>query len=172
MNQTPVFVMNTGPERQTGRKAQISNITAAKVGFSALHCCVPIVLTFPLLLSALPHFFLLPFRLRSSLFDPRYRQPKWRVDGSGRYPDVSRAQGDVEDDLGPYGWDSVRLLPYPPSSLRSLADVYPSPFSLSRRVSPSSITPSSSSPPPLQPTTHSNPSPQRHHLKTYLWTYE
>ncbi len=28
--QQPVFVMNTGPERQTGRKAQISNITAAK----------------------------------------------------------------------------------------------------------------------------------------------
>ncbi|KAG2062608.1 hypothetical protein BDR04DRAFT_1167954 [Suillus decipiens] len=28
--QTPVFVMNTAPERQSGRKAQISNITAAK----------------------------------------------------------------------------------------------------------------------------------------------
>ncbi|PPQ92883.1 hypothetical protein CVT25_009770 [Psilocybe cyanescens] len=31
MSQTPVFVMNTAPERQSGRKAQISNITAAKV---------------------------------------------------------------------------------------------------------------------------------------------
>ncbi|KAF5312578.1 hypothetical protein D9619_002302 [Psilocybe cf. subviscida] len=31
MSQTPVFVMNTAPERQSGRKAQMSNITAAKV---------------------------------------------------------------------------------------------------------------------------------------------
>ncbi|KAJ8457680.1 hypothetical protein ONZ45_g18216 [Pleurotus djamor] len=40
--QTPVFVMNTAPERQSGRKAQISNITAAKVSILPLnwelHC--------------------------------------------------------------------------------------------------------------------------------------
>ncbi|KAF8749303.1 T-complex protein 1 [Rhizoctonia solani] len=31
--QMPVFVMNTTPERQSGRKAQVANITAAKVNF-------------------------------------------------------------------------------------------------------------------------------------------
>lgn len=34
--QQPVFVMNAGPERQHGRKAQISNIQAAKVGPQSL----------------------------------------------------------------------------------------------------------------------------------------
>lgn len=29
--QQPVFVMNSAPERQSGRKAQLSNISAAKV---------------------------------------------------------------------------------------------------------------------------------------------
>ena len=37
--QQQVFVMNTGPERQQGRKAQISNITAAKVSFLAQLTC-------------------------------------------------------------------------------------------------------------------------------------
>ncbi|GJE91536.1 T-complex protein 1 subunit beta [Phanerochaete sordida] len=38
--QTPVFVMNTTPERQTGRKAQISNITAAKTVADVIRTCL------------------------------------------------------------------------------------------------------------------------------------
>ncbi|KXN81822.1 T-complex protein 1 subunit gamma [Leucoagaricus sp. SymC.cos] len=38
--QTPVFVMNTAPERQSGRKAQISNITAAKVCLDVIRTCL------------------------------------------------------------------------------------------------------------------------------------
>ncbi|TFY73428.1 hypothetical protein EWM64_g10584, partial [Hericium alpestre] len=38
--QTPVFVMNTAPERQTGRKAQISNITAAKTVADVIRTCL------------------------------------------------------------------------------------------------------------------------------------
>ncbi|KAF8524866.1 chaperonin Cpn60/TCP-1 family [Hysterangium stoloniferum] len=38
--QTPVFVMNTGPERQSGRKAQISNITAAKTVADVIRTCL------------------------------------------------------------------------------------------------------------------------------------
>ncbi|KIJ50775.1 hypothetical protein M422DRAFT_245442 [Sphaerobolus stellatus SS14] len=38
--QTPVFVMNAGPERQTGRKAQISNITAAKTVSDVIRTCL------------------------------------------------------------------------------------------------------------------------------------
>ncbi|SNX87802.1 probable CCT3 - chaperonin of the TCP1 ring complex [Melanopsichium pennsylvanicum] len=38
--QQPVFVMNTGPERQTGRKAQISNITAAKTVADVIRTCL------------------------------------------------------------------------------------------------------------------------------------
>ncbi|KAI1789312.1 T-complex protein 1 [Ganoderma leucocontextum] len=38
--QTPVFVMNTAPERQTGRKAQISNIMAAKTVADVIRTCL------------------------------------------------------------------------------------------------------------------------------------
>ncbi|KAI0247897.1 T-complex protein 1 [Lactifluus subvellereus] len=38
--QTPVFVMNAAPERQTGRKAQISNITAAKTVADVIRTCL------------------------------------------------------------------------------------------------------------------------------------
>ncbi|PBK73153.1 T-complex protein 1 [Armillaria solidipes] len=38
--QTPVFVMNTAPERQSGRKAQISNITAAKTVSDVIRTCL------------------------------------------------------------------------------------------------------------------------------------
>ncbi|THH14361.1 hypothetical protein EW146_g5958 [Bondarzewia mesenterica] len=38
--QTPVFVMNTAPERQSGRKAQISNITAAKAVADVIRTCL------------------------------------------------------------------------------------------------------------------------------------
>lgn len=38
--QQPVFVMNTGPERQSGRKAQISNITAAKTVADVIRTCL------------------------------------------------------------------------------------------------------------------------------------
>ncbi|KIP11811.1 hypothetical protein PHLGIDRAFT_98898 [Phlebiopsis gigantea 11061_1 CR5-6] len=38
--QTPVFVMNTTPERQSGRKAQISNITAAKTVADVIRTCL------------------------------------------------------------------------------------------------------------------------------------
>lgn len=37
---TPVFVMNTAPERQSGRKAQISNITAAKTVADVIRTCL------------------------------------------------------------------------------------------------------------------------------------
>ncbi|KAF8621732.1 hypothetical protein AX15_007532 [Amanita polypyramis BW_CC] len=40
MAQTPVFVMNTAPERQSGRKAQISNITAAKTVADVIRTCL------------------------------------------------------------------------------------------------------------------------------------
>ncbi|KAG9040793.1 T-complex protein 1 subunit gamma [Tulasnella sp. UAMH 9824] len=39
-NATPVFVMNTGPERQSGHKAQISNITAAKTVADVIRTCL------------------------------------------------------------------------------------------------------------------------------------
>ncbi|KAF9449704.1 T-complex protein 1 [Macrolepiota fuliginosa MF-IS2] len=39
-SQTPVFVMNTAPERQSGRKAQISNITAAKTVADVIRTCL------------------------------------------------------------------------------------------------------------------------------------
>ncbi|EIM92577.1 T-complex protein 1 [Stereum hirsutum FP-91666 SS1] len=38
--QTPVFVMNAAPERQSGRKAQISNITAAKTVADVIRTCL------------------------------------------------------------------------------------------------------------------------------------
>ncbi|KAF8129916.1 chaperonin Cpn60/TCP-1 family [Boletus edulis] len=38
--QTPIFVMNTAPERQSGRKAQISNITAAKTIADVIRTCL------------------------------------------------------------------------------------------------------------------------------------
>ncbi|KAG8819963.1 T-complex protein 1 subunit gamma, partial [Serendipita sp. 399] len=38
--QTPVFVMNAGPERQTGRKAQIANIIAAKTVADVIRSCL------------------------------------------------------------------------------------------------------------------------------------
>ncbi|KAH8111983.1 T-complex protein 1 [Phellopilus nigrolimitatus] len=38
--QTPVFVMNTAPERQSGRKAQVSNITAAKTVADVIRTCL------------------------------------------------------------------------------------------------------------------------------------
>ncbi|KAF8874305.1 chaperonin Cpn60/TCP-1 family [Mucidula mucida] len=38
--QTPVFVMNTTPQRQSGRKAQISNITAAKTVADVIRTCL------------------------------------------------------------------------------------------------------------------------------------
>ncbi|KAI0272616.1 T-complex protein 1 [Gloeopeniophorella convolvens] len=38
--QTPVFVMNSAPERQSGRKAQISNITAAKTVADVIRTCL------------------------------------------------------------------------------------------------------------------------------------
>ncbi|KAF8324029.1 T-complex protein 1 [Clavulina sp. PMI_390] len=38
--QTPVFVMNTGPERQSGRKAQTSNIQAAKIVSDVIRTCL------------------------------------------------------------------------------------------------------------------------------------
>ncbi|KAG8970209.1 T-complex protein 1 subunit gamma [Tulasnella sp. 419] len=38
--QTPVFVMNTGPERQSGHKAQVSNITAAKTVADVIRTCL------------------------------------------------------------------------------------------------------------------------------------
>ncbi|CCM03815.1 uncharacterized protein FIBRA_05964 [Fibroporia radiculosa] len=38
--QTPVFIMNTAPERQSGRKAQISNITAAKTVADVIRTCL------------------------------------------------------------------------------------------------------------------------------------
>ncbi|PPQ98015.1 hypothetical protein CVT26_003077 [Gymnopilus dilepis] len=37
---TPVFVMNAAPERQSGRKAQISNITAAKTVADVIRTCL------------------------------------------------------------------------------------------------------------------------------------
>ncbi|TFK19034.1 T-complex protein 1 [Coprinopsis marcescibilis] len=40
MSQTPVFVMNAAPQRQTGRKAQISNITAAKTVADVIRTCL------------------------------------------------------------------------------------------------------------------------------------
>ncbi|GAW05236.1 T-complex protein 1 [Lentinula edodes] len=40
MSGTPVFVMNTAPERQSGRKAQISNITAAKTVADVIRTCL------------------------------------------------------------------------------------------------------------------------------------
>jgi len=40
MSQTPVFVMNTAPERQSGRKAQVSNITAAKTVADVIRTCL------------------------------------------------------------------------------------------------------------------------------------
>ncbi|KAF4615901.1 hypothetical protein D9613_011500 [Agrocybe pediades] len=40
MSQTPVFVMNTAPERQSGRKAQVSNITAAKIVADVIRTCL------------------------------------------------------------------------------------------------------------------------------------
>ncbi|KAF9461317.1 chaperonin Cpn60/TCP-1 family [Collybia nuda] len=40
MSQAPVFVMNTAPERQSGRKAQISNITAAKTVADVIRTCL------------------------------------------------------------------------------------------------------------------------------------
>ncbi|KAF7783854.1 hypothetical protein Agabi119p4_19 [Agaricus bisporus var. burnettii] len=39
-SQTPVFVMNTAPERQSGRKAQVSNITAAKTVADVIRTCL------------------------------------------------------------------------------------------------------------------------------------
>ncbi|KAH8991669.1 T-complex protein 1 [Lactarius akahatsu] len=38
--QTPVFVMNAAPERQSGRKAQLSNITAAKTVADVIRTCL------------------------------------------------------------------------------------------------------------------------------------
>ncbi|KAF7967890.1 hypothetical protein HWV62_32796 [Athelia sp. TMB] len=38
--QSPIFVMNTAPERQSGRKAQISNITAAKTVADVIRTCL------------------------------------------------------------------------------------------------------------------------------------
>ena len=38
--QQPVFVVNTGPERHSGRKAQISNITAAKTVADVIRTCL------------------------------------------------------------------------------------------------------------------------------------
>ncbi|TFL02338.1 T-complex protein 1 [Pterulicium gracile] len=38
--QTPVFVMNTAPERTSGRKAQMSNITAAKTVADVIRTCL------------------------------------------------------------------------------------------------------------------------------------
>ncbi|EGN93482.1 hypothetical protein SERLA73DRAFT_97816 [Serpula lacrymans var. lacrymans S7.3] len=38
--QTPVFVMNSAPERQSGRKAQVSNITAAKTIADVIRTCL------------------------------------------------------------------------------------------------------------------------------------
>ncbi|KZS93484.1 T-complex protein 1 [Sistotremastrum niveocremeum HHB9708] len=38
--QTPVFVMNAGPERQSGRKAQTGNITAAKTVADVIRTCL------------------------------------------------------------------------------------------------------------------------------------
>ncbi|KAH9045998.1 T-complex protein 1 [Lactarius hengduanensis] len=40
MSQTPVFVMNAAPERQSGRKAQLSNITAAKTVADVIRTCL------------------------------------------------------------------------------------------------------------------------------------
>ncbi|KAF8157678.1 T-complex protein 1 [Pholiota molesta] len=40
MSQTPVFIMNAAPERQSGRKAQISNITAAKTVADVIRTCL------------------------------------------------------------------------------------------------------------------------------------
>ncbi|TFK42872.1 chaperonin Cpn60/TCP-1 family [Crucibulum laeve] len=40
MSQSPIFVMNTAPERQSGRKAQISNITAAKTVADVIRTCL------------------------------------------------------------------------------------------------------------------------------------
>ncbi|CCU99193.1 unnamed protein product [Malassezia sympodialis ATCC 42132] len=38
--QQPVFVVNTGPERQSGRKAQVSNITASKTVADVIRTCL------------------------------------------------------------------------------------------------------------------------------------
>ncbi|TRM61099.1 chaperonin Cpn60/TCP-1 family [Schizophyllum amplum] len=38
--QTPIFVMNSAPERQSGRKAQTSNITAAKTVADVIRTCL------------------------------------------------------------------------------------------------------------------------------------
>ncbi|KIM54648.1 hypothetical protein SCLCIDRAFT_30944 [Scleroderma citrinum Foug A] len=38
--QTPVFVMNASPERQSRRKAQISNIMAAKMITDVIRTCL------------------------------------------------------------------------------------------------------------------------------------
>ncbi|KAJ6625013.1 putative t-complex protein 1 gamma subunit [Mycena sp. CBHHK59/15] len=40
MSQAPIFVMNTAPARQSGRKAQISNITAAKTVADVIRTCL------------------------------------------------------------------------------------------------------------------------------------
>lgn len=49
--QQPVFVMNAGPERQNGRKAQLSNISAAKVSFLSPDQFFPIAILTPLFTS-------------------------------------------------------------------------------------------------------------------------
>ncbi|KAG8784015.1 T-complex protein 1 subunit gamma [Ceratobasidium sp. 428] len=38
--QTPVFVVNSTPERQSGRKAQVANIMAAKTVADVIRTCL------------------------------------------------------------------------------------------------------------------------------------
>jgi hypothetical protein len=95
---------DTGPERQTGRKAQSANIMAAKVSR----------LDLPKLIV--------------------WRRLTFRActDGSGCHPNVSWTQGDVKDDLGPHGRNLVSLLIDVPPAIKWQIKTYTSWFVLQR----------------------------------------
>lgn len=77
MSGQPVFVMNAGPERQNGRKAQLSNISAAKVRH---------------ILKGL-----------SMIQSTNTLLPLPYTDSSRRHSDMLGTKSDVEDDFGSYG---------------------------------------------------------------------
>lgn len=85
--QQPVFVMNTGPERQHGRKAQISNITAAKVSTANLFYSLSLLSFF--LSSFLP--------LSYSFFS--------KTDSSRCNQDMSWSKGNAQNDPRSNGWN-------------------------------------------------------------------
>lgn len=83
---------DTGPERQSGRKAQTANIVAAKVSLS-----VP---------------------LTTSASKKGRRAKETLVDRGRCHPNMSRTKGDAQDDPRPYG----RYPVCPLSTSRKLAD--------------------------------------------------